>query len=155
MSVDIVGAWIATGCCCGVSTLPTSSGRPPCSRASSATGRPSESGSSSGSSSRRGPTTRPASLDGLLASGGRVYVAEVDGEPVGVGGLKLLGEKVGEIKRMFVRPEARGLGVGREIVVQLIEDARTLGCETLVLESATFMHSAHALYRSVGFVPTW
>ena len=55
---------------------------------------------------------------------------------------------------MFVRPEARGLGVGRTIVVQLIEDARALGCETLVLESATFMHSAHALYRSVGFVPS-
>ena len=44
---------------------------------------------------------------------------------------------------------------GRKIVVQLIEDARTLGCETLVLESATFMHSAHALYRSVGFVADW
>ena len=54
---------------------------------------------------------------------------------------------------MFVRPTARGLGVGRAIVQQLIDDARELGCETIYLESASFMHSAHALYRSVGFAP--
>ena len=93
-------------------------------------------------------------LDELLESGGRLYVAEVDGEAVGVGGLKLLSETVGEIKRMFVRPTARGLGVGRAIVEQLIDDARELGCETVYLESASFMHPAHALYRSVGFVPS-
>ena len=93
-------------------------------------------------------------LDELLESGGRLYVAEVGGEAVGVGGLKLLGDTVGEIKRMFVRPAAQGLGAGRAIVQRLIADARALGCETLVLESASFMHPAHALYRSVGFVPS-
>ena len=92
-------------------------------------------------------------LDTLLESGGRLYVAEVGGEAVGLGGLKLLGKRVGEVKRMFVRPSARGLGVGRAIVERLIADARELGCEAVVLESASFMHSAHALYRSVGFVP--
>lgn len=95
---------------------------------------------------------RASVLDEVLASGGRLYVAEVDGEAVGVGGLKLLRESVGEIKRMFVRPTARGLGVGRTIVQQLVDDARALRCETIFLESASFMHSAHALYRSVGFV---
>jgi GNAT superfamily N-acetyltransferase len=93
-------------------------------------------------------------LEEVLASGGRVYVAEVDGEAVGVGGLKLLSDTAGEIKRMFVRPAARGLGAGRAIVQQLIDDARELGCETIYLESASFMHGAHALYRSVGFVPS-
>lgn len=93
-------------------------------------------------------------LDELLEAGGRLYVAEVDGEAVGVGGLKLLSDTVGEIKRMFVRPTARGLGVGRAIVQQLVDDARTMGCETIYLESASFMHDAHALYRSVGFVPS-
>ncbi len=96
----------------------------------------------------------PSVLRELLTAGGRLYVAEVGGEAVGVGGLKLLGDTVGEIKRMFVRPEARGLGVGRAIVEQLIADARALGCETLYLESASFMDAAHALYRSVGFVPS-
>ena len=97
---------------------------------------------------------RAEMLDELLESGGRLYVAEVDGESAGVGGLKLLSPTVGEVKRMFVRPTARGLGVGRLIVQQLIDDARALGCETIYLESASFMHPAHALYRSVGFVPS-
>jgi GNAT superfamily N-acetyltransferase len=91
-------------------------------------------------------------LEELLASGGRLYVAEVDGEAVGVGGLKLLDGSAGEVKRMFVRPAAQGLGVGRAILERLIEDARLLGLATVYLESASFMHGAHALYRSVGFV---
>lgn len=93
-------------------------------------------------------------LDEVLATGGRLYIAEVEGKAVGVGGLKLLSAEVGEVKRMFVRPSARGLGAGRAIVEQLIADARALGCEMLYLESASFMHSAHVLYRSVGFEPS-
>ena len=93
-------------------------------------------------------------LDELVASGGRLYVAEVEGAVVGVGGLKRLSDTAGEVKRMFVRPSARGLGVGRTIVERLVADARELGFETVYLESASFMHSAHALYRSVGFVPS-
>ncbi len=93
-------------------------------------------------------------LDELLAAGGRVYVAEVDGIAVGVGGLKRLTRSEGEIKRMFVRPAARGRGVARAILERLIADARELGCTTIQLESASFMHAAHALYRSVGFVPS-
>lgn len=93
-------------------------------------------------------------LDGLLESGGRLYIAEADGEVVGVGGLKHLSDTVAEIKRMFVRPAARELGVGRAIVEQLIADARKMGYKTIYLESAPFMHSAHTLYRSVGFLPS-
>jgi GNAT superfamily N-acetyltransferase len=93
-------------------------------------------------------------LNELLEPECRLYVAEVDGEAVGVGGLKRLGAGVAEIKRMYVRPAARGLGVGRAIVERLIGDARELGYETIYLESASFMHSAHKLYRSVGFVPS-
>jgi GNAT superfamily N-acetyltransferase len=93
-------------------------------------------------------------LDQLLESGGRLYVATAGGEAVGVGGLKRLSETAAEIKRMFVRPRARGLGAGRMILQQLIADAREMNYETIYLESAPFMHSAHALYRSVGFVPS-
>jgi GNAT superfamily N-acetyltransferase len=92
-------------------------------------------------------------LDEILAGGGRMYLAEVEGTPIGLGGLKLLAPGVGEIKRMYVRPEARGLGAGRAIVERLLADARELGLATVYLESAFFMHSAHALYRSVGFEP--
>ncbi len=97
---------------------------------------------------------RPEVLDDLLAAGGRLYVAEVDGGAVGIGGLKRLSETAGEIKRMFVLPSARGRGAGRAIVERLVADARALGFATIYLESASFMHAAHALYRSVGFVPS-
>ncbi|HZO33771.1 MAG TPA: GNAT family N-acetyltransferase [Gaiellaceae bacterium] len=93
-------------------------------------------------------------LDELLAAGGRLYLAEANGEAVGIGALKRLTETTGEIKRMYVRPDARGLGVGRALVDRLVADARELGLETVYLESASFMHAAHALYRSVGFVPS-
>ena len=55
---------------------------------------------------------------------------------------------------MYVRPSARGLGVGQAILQGLIDDARRLGYKAIHLDSAPFMHEAHALYRSFGFVPT-
>ena len=54
---------------------------------------------------------------------------------------------------MYVRPSSRGLGVGRAILQRLIDDARALGYRTIRLDSARFMHEAHALYRRFGFVP--
>jgi len=92
-------------------------------------------------------------LEGLLAPPARLYLAEINDEPVGIGGLKPLAADEAEIKRMYVRPSFRGFGVGRAILQRLIDDARTLGCKTVRLESAAFMHEAHTLYRSFGFVP--
>src|SRR6266511_3712109 len=84
----------------------------------------------------------------------RLYVAGIDGEPVGVGGLRPISAHEAEIKRMYVRPSSRGLGVGRAILQRLIDDARALGYTTIHLDSAPFMHEAHALYRRFGFVPS-
>jgi GNAT superfamily N-acetyltransferase len=93
-------------------------------------------------------------LDGLLEPRARLYIAEINGEPVGTGGLRPLAAHEAEIKRMYVRPSARGRGVGRAILRRLIDDARTLGYSTIRLDSARFMHEAHALYRRFGFVPS-
>lgn len=93
-------------------------------------------------------------LDNMRESRARLYLAEIEGEPVGMGALRPLFPGVAEIKRMYVRPSARGLGVGRAILRRLIDDARGLGYKTIDLDSAPFMHEAHALYRSFGFVPT-
>ncbi|GLZ02894.1 hypothetical protein Acsp03_03610 [Actinomadura sp. NBRC 104412] len=68
-----------------------------------------------------------------------------------MGALKPVDETVAEIKRMYVRPQARGQGIGRAILEILLADARTIGYEVARLETATFMREAHALYRSVGF----
>jgi GNAT superfamily N-acetyltransferase len=91
-------------------------------------------------------------LNGMRGSRARLYVAEIAGEPVGIGGLRPLAADEAEIKRMYVRPSARGQGVGRAILQRLIDDAFALQYKTIRLDSAPFMHEAHALYRSFGFV---
>ena len=83
---------------------------------------------------------------------GRFYLIQHSGSYVGVGCLKRLSPAVGEVQRMYVQPRARGIGAGRLLIEQLVEDARTLGYKTVRLESLKVLAAAHALYRSVGFV---
>jgi GNAT superfamily N-acetyltransferase len=83
---------------------------------------------------------------------GRFYLVMHRGQAVGVGCLKRLAPGVGEIQRMYVRPQVRGIGAGRLLVQQLIADARGMGLRSLRLESLKALEAAHALYRSVGFV---
>jgi GNAT superfamily N-acetyltransferase len=90
-------------------------------------------------------------LPRLLGPRGRLLVARADSEVVGVGALKPVDSTVVEIKRMYVRPQARGQGIGRAILERLLTDARTIGYQIARLETATFMREAHALYRSLGF----
>ena len=71
---------------------------------------------------------------------------------IGIGGLKAVSDDMAEIKRMYVAPSARGLGVGTTILRKLIDDAREFGYGTVRLESAAFMQEAHALYHRFGFV---
>ena len=83
---------------------------------------------------------------------GRLLIAELDGIPIGIGALRSLGDKVVEIKRMYVRPESRGLHVGSGILNDLIEEAQKRGAESIRLDSAWFMVQAQNLYLSRGFV---
>jgi putative acetyltransferase len=98
---------------------------------------------------------------GEVAPGaGAFLVARLRGRPVGCGALRRLreatlvrevGPRVGELKRMYVAPEARGLGIGRALLVRLEGEARALGLERLVLETGTRQLEALALYRRAGF----
>jgi GNAT superfamily N-acetyltransferase len=90
-------------------------------------------------------------LPHLLGPRGRLLIARTGPEVVGVGALKPVDAAVAEIKRMYVRPHARGQGIGRAILERLLADARTIGYQVARLETATFMREAHALYRSLGF----
>ena len=87
----------------------------------------------------------------FMPPSGRVYLASQAGQPAGVGCLKQLEPGMAEIKRVFVRPEFRGMGIARAIIEQLIRDGRTEGYRTIRLETAQFMEAARGLYRSLGF----
>jgi len=97
------------------------------------------------------------SLPGLYAPPrGRIYLAIVSASPVGCAALRpidRLGPDVGEVKRMYVRPAARGLGLGHALIARLIDDARQIGYRTLKLDTSTSMLAAQHVYASAGFVP--
>jgi GNAT superfamily N-acetyltransferase len=82
----------------------------------------------------------------FAAGGSRWY-----GEVVGLACTKRIREDIGEIKRMYVRPEFRRRGIGRALLEVLIAEAREIRYPRMRLDSARFMAEAHSLYRSVGF----
>lgn len=83
---------------------------------------------------------------------GRFYLVRYGGSYVGVGCLKRLAPGVAEIQRMYVRPHVRGIGAGRALALQLLDDARAIGYRVVRLESLKVLAPAHTLYRSLGFV---
>jgi len=94
-------------------------------------------------------------LDPEEVSGGRgaFLIVYREGEPVGCGALRLLDGETAELKRMYVSPAARGLGLGRRLVTALEAEARALGVRQLVLETGTRQAAAIALYQATGFQP--
>ncbi len=90
-------------------------------------------------------------LDKFMPPKGRLLLAYAQDSPLGVACLKELAGKTGEVKRMYVRPEFRGQGLGKALLQRLIDEAVSIGYTHLRLDSARFMTEAHHLYRSMGF----
>ena len=82
----------------------------------------------------------------------RVLVSET-GEVVGCGGLYPLDATEAEIRKMYFRPDARGRGHGRALLRDLLDHARRSAFRRVVLETASVLREAIALYRKFGFVP--
>lgn len=82
---------------------------------------------------------------------GAFLVARRAGRPVGCGAVRRVEAEIGEVKRMYVRPEARSGGVGRAILATLENEARALGLVRLVLETGVRQPEAIALYERAGF----
>lgn len=82
---------------------------------------------------------------------GRLLLAIEGGRAVGIACMRRIREDMGEIKRMYVRPQYRGKGIGRALLDALLKEARKIGYPTVRLDSTQFMEAAHSLYRSAGF----
>jgi ribosomal protein S18 acetylase RimI-like enzyme len=82
---------------------------------------------------------------------GLFLIARRDGEAVGCVGLKLHPEGIAEIKRMWVAPSARGLGLARRMLRALEAHARAAGATRLRLDTNGALKEAQALYRREGF----
>ena len=93
-----------------------------------------------------------AGLPGKYAPPGGVFLlARLNGAPVGCGAYYTRHEGTAEIRRMFVRPEARGKAIGWQIVSGLIEAARDAGMEQIILGTFYKLEAAQALYKRAGF----
>lgn len=82
---------------------------------------------------------------------GRLLLAKVGLEIAGCGGLRKLNEKFCEIKRVYVRPEFRGKGIGRKITLELLALARKIGYSHARLSTTPVLTEAIDLYESLGF----
>lgn len=83
--------------------------------------------------------------------GGRLYLALVDGNTAGCIGLRRMDDARCEMKRLYVRPAYRGLGIGRTLTEQILTDARNIGYRQILLDTFPFLDTAIAMYRHMGF----
>ena len=89
----------------------------------------------------------PATVDDLVEPAGVLLLARV-----GAGAVKFHGSGPAELKRMWVSSAARGLGIGRRLLVELEARAREHGASVARLETNRSLTEAIRLYRSAGYV---
>lgn len=99
-----------------------------------------------------GPGRPAATPDDLWLPTGTYLVGHLDGAPVAGGGVKTLEPGIGEIKRMYVAPEARGRGLGRHLLAALEDASRRIGHHRVRLDTGPFQEGAKSLYRRAGYL---
>lgn len=97
-------------------------------------------------------TEELAGLPGAYAPPqGRLAVARVKGVPAGCIALRQVDGRRAEAKRLYMRPEYRGLGLGRGLLQWVAAEARAMGCSEIIGDSMPVMREALTLYRRIGF----
>ena len=97
----------------------------------------------------KGPSAEPHEL---RPPAGAFLAAYLDEEPIGCGAVKHHPGAPSEIKRMWVAESARGLGIGRRLLRDLEQLARTQGAPATRIETNKALVEAIAMYRSSGYV---
>jgi GNAT superfamily N-acetyltransferase len=87
----------------------------------------------------------------LTPPSGYLLLASLDGAAIGCGALKVKDRRIGEVKRMWVAPEARGLRIGERLLTALETCALKAGLRTLRLETNRALKEAQRLYRRSGY----
>ncbi len=82
---------------------------------------------------------------------GILIIALIDNQAGGCVALRKIEENICELKRLYVREEYRGLGIGRSLIVIIIEEASKLDYRSVRLDTLPTMKKAQALYKSFGF----
>jgi DNA-binding MarR family transcriptional regulator/GNAT superfamily N-acetyltransferase len=93
----------------------------------------------------------PADAHELTPPAGLLRVAHLRGRPVGCGALKFHGRAPAELKRMWVSPDVRGMGLGRRLLRELEQDAASAGATVVRLETNRTLTEAINLYRQAGY----
>ena len=88
---------------------------------------------------------------GYAPPSGRLLLAMRGPEPVGCIALQRVDATRGEMKRLYVRPSARGSGLGRTLVSRLLDEAREIGYREIVLDTLPSMIEAQRMYEVFGF----
>jgi len=94
------------------------------------------------------------SVQKLIDQGVAFFVTRYDDAPAGCGGIQLFATEYGELKRMYVRPQFRGLGLGRLMLSRLEAYAREHDIGLVRLETGIHQEAAIRLYERWGYVRT-
>ncbi|WP_435355440.1 GNAT family N-acetyltransferase [Emticicia sp. SJ17W-69] len=85
---------------------------------------------------------------------GAIFLAKIDSQPAACVALWKLEEGICEMKRLYVKPEFQGLGLGKKMTQTIIEEAKGKGYKIMKLDTLKRLQSANYLYASLGFRET-
>lgn len=85
------------------------------------------------------------------AKDGGLFIAYLNSKPVGVTGLRRFSAEDAELKRMFVKDDAKGMGISKKLLQKCIETAKALHYKCIKLDTAAYMTAAIKLYTDHGF----